>query len=121
MDGRNEAPVACTLQSGDYRERLAWIADMARDGLVEVRREDLHLELTYAPRVAERVREMVRREQQCCAFLNFELSETDDGVRLAITAPERARDVSNALFEQYVLADPRDEHDGATAAPRVGG
>ena len=50
------------------------------------------------------VREMVRKEQQCCAFLNFELSEIDEGVRLAITAPERAREVADALFEQFVPA-----------------
>jgi hypothetical protein len=120
MDSRDAAPIACTLEPGDYRERLTWIADLARNGLVEVHREDLRLELRYAPSVAERVREMVRREQQCCAFLNFELSEIDDGVRLTITAPERARDVSDALFEQFVPAGVRDQHDGGTVAPRVG-
>jgi GNAT superfamily N-acetyltransferase len=45
MDDRDEAPIACTLQAGDYQERLAWIADLARDGLLDASREDLRLEL----------------------------------------------------------------------------
>jgi hypothetical protein len=102
MDSRGEAPIVCTLGPGDYKERLAWIADLARDGLHSSRRDDLRLELTYAPNVADRVRELVGKEQVCCAFLDFELAEFDEGVRLTITAPERARDVADALFEQFV-------------------
>jgi hypothetical protein len=102
MDTDERAPIACTLQPGDYRDRLASIAELARDGLLNVSRDDLHLELNYAPHVVDRVREMVGKEQSCCAFLDFELAETDAGVRLSITAPERARDVADALFEQFV-------------------
>jgi hypothetical protein len=38
MDRRDEAPIACTLQPRDYKERLAWIAELAREGLLKVRR-----------------------------------------------------------------------------------
>lgn len=106
MDSRSDAPIACALQPGDYKERLAWIAKLASDGLLDVSREDLRLELKYAASVADRVSEMVRKEQQCCAFLNFELSEIDEGVRLTITAPERAREVADRLFEQFVPTGP---------------
>jgi hypothetical protein len=102
MSGGDEAPVACTLQGDDYKERLAWIAELAREGLLDVSREDLQLELRYAWCVADRVRQMVRQEQQCCAFLNFNVSEIEEGVRLTITAPERARSVADALFEQFM-------------------
>jgi hypothetical protein len=102
MDARDGLPIACTLQPGRYQERLAWIAALARDGLREVSREDLRLELRYAPDVAARVREMVGMEQECCGFLRFELAETDDDMRLTITAPERARDAADALFEPFV-------------------
>ena len=105
MESGSGAPIACTLQPGDYRERLAWIAGLARDGLLGVTRDDLRLELRYARDVADRVREMVGKEQSCCAFLDFELAESDTGVQLTITAPERARDVADALFEQFVPAD----------------
>lgn len=112
MDTRGEAPIACTLQPGDYKERLAWIAELAREGLLDVNRKDLRLELKYASSVADRVREMVHNEQQCCAFLNFDLSEIDEGVRLTITAPERAREVADALFEQFLPAGVRHDQDG---------
>lgn len=117
MDSRGDAPIACTLQAGDYKDRLALIAEVARDGLLGVRRKDLQLELSYASSVANRVREMVGKEQACCAFLTFELSETDEGVRLTITAPERARDVADALFEQFAPTPARDSDDGRTVAP----
>ena len=104
MDSRGDAPIACTLQSGSYHERLAWVAQLARDGLLGMSRNDLQIELTYALSVADRVREMVSKEQECCAFLNFEVSETGEDVRLTITAPERAREVADSLFEPFVPA-----------------
>ena len=100
----SRAPIACTLQPGDYRERLASIAELVRDGQLDVSRDDLRLELRYAPHLANRVREMVGKEQGCCAFFDFEIAETDAGVRLTITAPERARAVADALFDQFVPA-----------------
>jgi hypothetical protein len=102
MDTRSGVPIACTLEPGSYQRRLAWIAELARDGLRGASREDLRLDLSYASEVASRVREMVRLEQECCAFLTFELTETAEYVRLSIVAPERARDVADALFEQFL-------------------
>jgi hypothetical protein len=102
MDSRDGLPIACTLQPGNHQDRLAWIAALARDGLRGLRREDLRLELRYARDIATRVREMVDKEQKCCGFLSFELTETEEDVRLTITAPERARDVADTLFEQFV-------------------
>jgi hypothetical protein len=114
MDRGDDAPIACTLQPGDHQARLAWIAELAREGLLDVSRDDLRLELKYAASVAGRVREMVRKEQQCCAFLRFDLSDIDEGVRLTITAPERTREVADALFEQFLPAGVRRDHDGGT-------
>lgn len=59
-------PLDDSLQasSGEYEARLEWIADLIRDALLSQARRDL--ELAYA---AERLREMVRKEQDCCAFL----------------------------------------------------
>jgi hypothetical protein len=106
MKNRGEAPVACTLQGGSYQERLAWIADLAREGLRGASRKDLRLELTYAPSLASRVREMVDKERECCGFLDFELVETGADVRLTITTPERAREFADELFEQFVPSRP---------------
>lgn len=117
MEKGTEPPIACTLQGGSYQERLAWIAELARDGLRSHSRRDLVLHLRYTAEVAGRVREMVRKEEECCAFLAFELTEAADEVRLTITAPERAREVADGLFEQFV---PTPVSSRRSAAPPVG-
>ena len=94
-------PIACTLAKRELRERAAGIADLNREALRSERRDELRLELTYAPAALDRVREMVAREQTCCAFLTFELREENDVVRLLIEAPEAARDVVDAVFEPF--------------------
>jgi hypothetical protein len=95
------APIASTLGPGDFRQRLAWITELNRDALRAQRREGLRLELTYAPAAFDRVREMVAREQDCCAFLTFDLQQEADTVRLVIEAPEHARDALDAVFEPF--------------------
>ena len=64
----NAQPIACTLSGKDLRDRRAWIADLARDGLLSHQRGDLALCLWYRPDVAGRVRQMVQQEEACCAF-----------------------------------------------------
>jgi hypothetical protein len=41
-------PIACTLIEGDFRDRLAWIAEVTRDALRGYERADLTLKLRYA-------------------------------------------------------------------------
>ena len=102
MTNAESAPIACTLTPGDYKARLAWIADLSRDALRSQVRRDLELELVYSADAAERVRDMVRNEQDCCAFLTFDLSQRQDEIRLTIKAPERAREVADMLFGQFL-------------------
>ncbi|WP_199257928.1 hypothetical protein [Paracoccus binzhouensis] len=103
MDGTSSeaAPIACTLEVGDFKDRLAWIANLNRDALLGSRRDDLRLELTYAPHALKDVREMVHREQRCCAFLSFDLLVEDDVIRLVVTAPEEAREAAELVFEPF--------------------
>jgi hypothetical protein len=95
-------PVACTLQADDLRERLAWIATLTREALHGFVRTDVTLTLRYDPGSVRRVREMVRQEQACCAFLMFEMHELPDEVRLTIKAPEEARATADALFQPFL-------------------
>ncbi len=92
------APVACTLSIGAFKARMADIAELNRDALRSQERDDLTLVLKYGPEAAGRVRDMVRREQECCAFLDFVVTEHADGVFLRITAPEEARIAAETLF-----------------------
>jgi hypothetical protein len=103
------APIACTLGPADFRQRLAWIADLNRDALRAQHRDGLRLELTYAPTALDRVREMIAREQDCCAFLTFDLQQEADAIRLVIEAPEDARDALDAMLEPFEAREPAAE------------
>ena len=95
-------PIACTLSSPEFQARLEWIARLNADALRGHHRTGLLLELVYASDAAERVREIVRHERQCCAFLNFSLHETPDFVAVTIEIPERAREVAEIVFESFL-------------------
>jgi hypothetical protein len=98
----NARPIACTLSAKQLRDRRAWIADLAHDGLLSHQRGDLALCLRYRPDVVGRVRRMVELEEACCAFLSFHLHEQPDAVTLTIKAPEEAREIADGMFDQFV-------------------
>lgn len=95
-----EAPIACTLSATDYRSRLAEIAALSREALRSVERRGLTLDLRYAPEAADRVRRLVEQERACCAFLQFELHDDADEVRLLVTAPPAAADAVPDLLAE---------------------
>ena len=94
--------IACTLSADEYKTRLAWLADLTATALRDHRRDDLRLELVYARQARERVQEMIRREQKCCAFLTFEVRETADAVQVTLMAPEAARDAVDDVFAPFL-------------------
>jgi hypothetical protein len=99
-------PMACTLIEGDFRARLAWIAELTRVALRGYERTDLTLKLRYAREAVQRVQEMIRKERACCSFLTFEMREQADEVWLTIKAPEDARPTGDALFEPFLPLKP---------------
>jgi hypothetical protein len=99
-----ELPIACTLALPERQLQAERIRSLARNGLRAARREPLKLHLTYALSAVDEVRDVVRMERSCCAFLDFDLRERRDGVHLTITAPERARDAAQMLFDHYAPA-----------------
>ena len=94
-------PIACTLDIGSFKARLAWIGDLNARALTTSRRSDLALTLEYRREALDDVRKLVRGEQACCAFLDFRLDERGDKLTLTVTAPEAARDAADMLFEQF--------------------
>ena len=109
MTTAEASPIACKLAPGAYKDRngVDRRIGKGRDMLRSHKRRDLVLELRYASEARDRVREMVRDEQACCAFLTFDLREEPNEIRLAITAPETARAAADTLFEQFVAGAPR--------------
>jgi len=111
MSHRDETPIACTLGAHDYHERLAWIAQLNRDGLQSHRQEATTLELRYAAAVRDRVHQLVRQEAECCAFLDFAIDESADYVSVTITVPERASKIAGDLLAPFLPpgSDEREE------------
>ncbi|MGQ3213720.1 hypothetical protein [Shinella sp.] len=95
-----DMPIACPLDSGDFKTRTEQMAALAHRHLTQVSREPLSNALTYAPEALSELRDLVRKERECCAFLNFDLKEDADGLHLTITAPEAARNAADTLFAQ---------------------
>ena len=106
-DTDDAVAIACSLSGRDFAERMAWIADLNARALMTSRRGDLRLELDYAREALADVRQMVAQEQSCCAFLRFELSVRTDAVRLAITAPEAAREAAELVFGPFQEKTPQ--------------
>lgn len=99
-------PFACNLDVSDYQDRLAWITELNTAFLRDYRRSGGRVELTYEPAAAARVREFVRREQQCCPFLEFTVSAGTDTVTLVIKAPPEAAEAADELFAPYTSRGP---------------
>lgn len=108
-------PIACTLGSGDFQRRLAWIAELNRDALLSRKRDGLRLELTYALDALDRLREMIAREEECCAFLTFKLHPEGDAIRLVIAAPGGARDALDTVLQPFEA--PESASAGCGCAP----
>jgi len=104
MRSRDETPIACTLSGNDYHQRLAWIAQLNREGLLSHRRDTMTLELRYAAAVRDRVHQLVRQETECCAFLAFAIDESDDHVSVTITVPERASEIASDLLAPFLAS-----------------
>jgi hypothetical protein len=101
-----EVPIACALSPLEYRSRLAGIAALSRDALRHAERHGLMLDLRYAPEAAARVRRLVEQERTCCPFLQFELHEDADEVRLVVTAPPAVADAVPDLLAELTGRRP---------------
>lgn len=98
----NDAPIACMLGAGEFKERSAWISELNSRSLTSIRRSSLSLELTYERGARDDVKELVRREQQCCGFLSFSTREEKSHVTVVISTPERAKEAADHLFDQFI-------------------
>jgi len=84
-------PIACTLGAGDEKTRRGEWRELRREGLISETREALVLTTVWTgDGVPERLKALVEAEKQCCPFLDFELEELADTVRLRTVFPEGA-------------------------------
>ena len=92
----SEAPIACSLDLQERPARLAAIAALGRDALLGVD-ADGTLRFRNDAVIRARLDTIVAAESVCCAFLDFDLSESGAELRLAITAPEGAETAAREL------------------------
>ena len=99
----SELPIACSLSAGDLNDRLAEIAGLGRDALLEAELAGRRAELRFvsAPDIRQRLERIVAAESECCAFLTMTTREEGDALVLTIVAPEGAELVLEELVDGF--------------------
>lgn len=97
----DSSQVACALNAADHAARIAWIAQLNATALDSCRRDGHRILLRYHPSAATRARELVRREQQCCPFLQFSTAQEEDAFVVIIDAPAELGAAADDLFASY--------------------
>jgi hypothetical protein len=98
-----ELPMACSLNATELPARLAEMAALGRDALLDARTAQTRAELRFAAGagVCERVEAIVAAESQCCDFLTMAVAAECDTVLLTIDAPEGADVVLAELVDAF--------------------
>ncbi len=92
-----ELPIACTLTPAGMTDRVGWLRRLGAESLLGGERRDDALDLRFDVAAEGKVREWIRAEQGCCAFLSFEVERAED-LRLWITGPPGAEPVLDGLL-----------------------
>ena len=92
MTERVEMPLACSLGAAEQVEREEEIRGLFERALTGRRREPRSLELRFRGEegVEEAVRDLARRERECCPFLEIAVAERGGEVVVRVSAPDPA-------------------------------
>ena len=105
MDQHAAPAPSCSLDGRSFRERVASIAAFHARALVSQQRLGRRLVLTYADGSGHEVADMVARERDCCAFLDFEMRTTGGGTELTVTVPEDHAHNADTLLAPFHGSD----------------
>jgi hypothetical protein len=96
-------PIACTLDAAERPQRERDIRDLGSEALLSVDRDARSATLRFRPEpgIRERVEAIARAEARCCAFLDFDVAETPEAVRLTIVAPAGGEPMMNELASMF--------------------
>lgn len=99
----NQLPIACTLDPSQMPQRGDEIRALGRDGLRAVERGARSVTLRFLsdPAIRERVARIVAAESKCCAFLDFTLTDDQDGTVLTIAAPAGGEPALHGLVDVF--------------------
>ncbi len=102
-------PPACTLPSAEQPTRVAEFDSLFRAGLRTIDRpspDRLALVFQPLPGLAETVRDLTRRESECCSFFTFTVVEHQDRLMLEVEVPTDHADILDAIFERAAANRP---------------
>lgn len=98
----HDAGASCSLDEHDAKQRNAEFADVVARGLRHRERpSDYRVRLVFENRqgLGDDIRQLARRESQCCGFFSFDLDTTGENIVLQVTAPPDKFAYLDALYE----------------------
>ena len=99
MTTGRDLPLACTLEGAAFAERRARWGALSQRALAGRERMPGGVRLRYRaePGVGDELRELVRLEGDCCAFLEMRLRDDGAGLVLEVSGPPEAAEVVEAF------------------------
>ena len=91
-------PIACTLSAGGQAVRREEAATLMRRALVGREPIEGGVRLRFRGESEQELRELLRRERECCPFFGFSLAAGGPELVLEATAPPEARELLDELF-----------------------
>lgn len=100
-------PIACSLDAQSLSTRLAEIADVGGRALLDTRTSDGEAVLRFAAGagIRPRLEAIVAAEQECCAFMAFQLAQDGDELVLTVRAPADAQLVLEDFAAAFAARD----------------
>jgi hypothetical protein len=92
--------LACSLPADVQRER-GEVQELARSALLARDRAERAVVITFRaePTVEAALRDLIRREAECCPFLTYELDRDEGEVMLRVSAPPGAEEMLDLIYE----------------------
>jgi hypothetical protein len=99
-------PIACSLDAGELRERLAEIEAIGAESLIDRARDGKQHVLRFRANAEteRRLKEIVAAESRCCAFLDLKLVRRDGELILTLAAPAGGEPIVNELAASFARA-----------------
>jgi hypothetical protein len=88
-------PIACTLSAADLKDREGAWKKLMDSGLVERHRAPGGIRLSAAPGAASALIDLIDLERECCAWIQFEVT---DGSVVTLTAEGEGEAVLAGMF-----------------------